>query len=361
MSVNIAIVGAGLVGKAVLSQIQHLQKTAAIKYNVVYIATSRKAVFNEDVSALDISAALSKLADSSVAPLATGELIAFLKKSSTPAIMVDNTSNQDIAESYPAYVEAGISVATPNKKAFSSDYKLWKDIFVQGEGKGLVYHEASVGAGLPIITPLKEMIETGDEVLKIEGVLSGTLSYIFNQFSSSEPSNVKFSEVVKVAKELGYTEPDPRDDLNGMDVARKVTILARISGLQVESPSSFPIESLIPEPLQSVSSAQEYMDRLPEFDDEMEKLKESAAKEGKFLRYVGSVDMATGKASVGIVKVAPSHPLAGLQGSLNMVAITTKRYPDPAPLVIQGSGAGDAVTAMGVVGDIIKIAQRIAA
>ncbi|GME96600.1 unnamed protein product [[Candida] boidinii] len=147
----------------------------------------------------------------------------FLSKSPLPTILVDNTSSNAVAESYPSFIKAGISIATPNKKAFSSDIKLWNDIFdvAEREDNGLVYHEASVGAGLPLITPLKELVATGDEVVTIEGIFSGTLSYIFNEYSTIEANDKKFSDVVKVAKELGYTEPDPRDDLNGLDVARK--------------------------------------------------------------------------------------------------------------------------------------------
>ncbi|GME88867.1 unnamed protein product [[Candida] boidinii] len=266
-----------------------------------------------------------------------------------------------VAESYPSFIKAGISIATPNKKAFSSDIKLWNDIFdvAEREDNGLVYHEASVGAGLPLITPLKELVATGDEVVTIEGIFSGTLSYIFNEYSTIEANDKKFSDVVKVAKELGYTEPDPRDDLNGLDVARKVTILARISGLKVESPTSFSVKSLIPKDLESVSSGAEYLEKLHLYDDEMKTLKEEAAAEGKVLRFIGKVDVASNKASVEIIKYDFSHPFASLKGSDNIISIKTKRYTNP--LIIQGAGAGAEVTAAGVLGDVFKIGQRIAA
>lgn len=360
MSVNLAVIGAGVVGKSFLSQLETLSAKSTIKYNLALLSTSKKAIYNDDFSPLDISKYADLLAATSKEAFDIAGLIAYLKKSPFPVILVDNTSNETLANAYPEFVNAGISIATPNKKAFSSDIKLWNDIFdVAGQaGKGLVYHEASVGAGLPLISPLKEMIETGDEVEKIEGIFSGTLSYIFNEFSTIQPSSTKFSDVVKVAKELGYTEPDPRDDLNGLDVARKVTILARISGLKVQSPTSFSVKSLIPKDLESVQSADEYMQRLPDFDGEMETLKNEAAADGKVLRFIGSVDVPNNKASVEIIKYDYSHPFASLKGSDNVISIKTKRYTNP--LIIQGAGAGAEVTAMGVLGDVIKIAQRLA-
>ncbi|TID29989.1 hypothetical protein CANINC_001501 [Pichia inconspicua] len=355
-SVNIAIIGAGVVGKAFIDQLAQLAKRSSINYNLIFLSTSKKALISKDYSPLNISSALDLLASTEKSSLSTGALIDFLKASPSPVILVDNTSNEGLANTYPDFLNSGISIATPNKKAFSGSYDLWKSIF--SAGPGLAYHEASVGAGLPLISPLKEMVETGDEIVSIQGIFSGTLSYIFNEFSTIKPNETKFSNIVSVAKELGYTEPDPRDDLNGLDVARKVTILARIAGLQVQSPTSFPIHSLIPKELESVQSADEYMARLPEFDSQMDDLKAEAAKEGKVLRFVGAVDVPSGKVSVEIGKFDHSHPFASLTGSDNVIAITSKRY--PSPLVIQGAGAGAEVTAMGVLGDVIKIAQRIA-
>ncbi|KAG7828797.1 hypothetical protein KL920_003293 [Ogataea angusta] len=355
-SVNVAVIGAGVVGSAFLQQLAGAK--SAISYNLIYLSTSKKAVYNKDYSPFELTKWSQLLHSTASSPLSVEDLVDYLKKSPLPAILVDNTSNETLAKSYPLFLKNGVSVATPNKKAFSSSLSLWNDIF-SAENTGLCYHEASVGAGLPLISPLKEMIATGDEVEKIEGILSGTLSYIFNEYSTISPNTSKFSDIVKVAKELGYTEPDPRDDLNGLDVARKVTILARIAGLQIESPTSFPVQSLIPKQLESVQSADEYMQKLPEFDHEMEKLKSEAASEGKVLRFIGKVDVANKKTSVEIAKYDASHPFASLKGSDNVISIQTKRYPNP--LIIQGAGAGAEVTAMGVLGDVIKIAERIAA
>ncbi|CAH6718690.1 homoserine dehydrogenase [[Candida] jaroonii] len=354
-SVNVAIIGSGVVGSAYINQLKNL--TSSIGFKVIYLArSSKEALFSKDYSPVDLSTYKSA---ASQPVLSLSDLNEFLKNSGKPTILVDNTSNETIANFYPNFIKSGISIATPNKKAFSSDISVWNEIFESSKTGGLVGHEATVGAGLPIIEPLNDLVLTGDKIDKIEGIFSGTLSYIFNEFSTTDGSNnTKFSDVVKVAKDLGYTEPDPRDDLNGLDVARKVTILARISGLNVESPTSFPVESLIPKALESVESADEFMEKLPNFDDEIQKIKDEAFAENKVLRFVGSVDLKTNKASVGIAKYGFDHPFASLKGSDNVVSIKSERYPNP--LVIQGAGAGAEVTAHGVLADTIKIAQRIA-
>lgn len=272
---------------------------------------------------------------------------------------MDNTSSEEVAEAYPLFLGRGVSIVTPNKKAFSGSYKLWQDIFEASDSSGAkVYHESSVGAGLPVISTLKDLVDTGDEVTKIEGVFSGTMSFLFNSFAPTTGSGGKWSTEVKKAKELGYTEPDPRDDLNGLDVARKLTILARLAGLPVESPTSFPVESLIPNALESVASGDEFLRKLPDFDSEMERTKTAAEKEGKVVRFVGSIDVATKQVKVGLEKFDLSHPIAALKGSDNIISFYTKRYGSN-PLIIQGAGAGGEVTAMGVTSDLIKVLSQI--
>ncbi|KAG2733760.1 hypothetical protein G9P44_003285 [Scheffersomyces stipitis] len=355
-SVHVAIIGSGVVGSAFISQLNGLK--TAIKYNVVYLAkTSSEALYSSDYQSVDLS---SYKTSATKPTLGLDELLKFLQGAKKATILVDNTSNASIADYYPTFIKAGISIATPNKKAFSSDLKTWNEIFANSAvpGAGLVAHEATVGAGLPIIGPLRDLITTGDKVDKIEGIFSGTLSYIFNEFSTTEKSDVKFSDVVKVAKKLGYTEPDPRDDLNGLDVARKVTILARISGFEVESPTSFPVESLIPKELEGIESAAEFLEKLPNYDADIQKIKDEAFAENKTLRFVGQVDFKANKVSVGIGKYPFDHPFSALKGSDNVISIKTERYPNP--LIVQGAGAGSEVTAHGVLADTIKIAERIA-
>jgi homoserine dehydrogenase len=263
-----------------------------------------------------------------------------------------------VADAYPQFLASGISIVTPNKKAFSGSFKLWEEIFSAAASSGAkIYHESSVGAGLPVISTLKELVETGDTVTKIEGVFSGTMSFLFNSFAPTEGSGGKWSVEVKKAKELGYTEPDPRDDLNGLDVARKLTILARLVGLDIESPTSFHVQSLIPKELETVASGDEFLQRLPEFDAQMEETKANAEREGKVVRFVGSIDVVKKEVKVGLEKFDRSHPIAALKGSDNIISFTTKRY--TSPLIIQGAGAGGDVTAAGVTGDLLKVLERL--
>ncbi|KAF1947833.1 hypothetical protein EJ02DRAFT_391135 [Clathrospora elynae] len=364
--VFIAVIGAGGVGKAFLSQLstltQRLSQSTSSPYNLslIWLSTSKKAVYHSDYKPL--SNWESDLQSTNTPALPLPQLCEYLQKAPGKVVLVDNTSNQDVADSYPTFLQKGISIVTPNKKAFSGSYDLWKHIFdaaSNGNGTGgYVFHESSVGAGLPVISTLKDLVETGDEVVKIEGVFSGTMSFLFNSFQPLGGGGGKFSAEVKSAKDKGYTEPDARDDLNGLDVARKLTILARLAGLKVESPTSFPVQSLIPKELESCSSGDEFLERLPEFDDQMAKLKTDAEKEGKVIRFVGSVDVPNNKVKVGLEKFDTSHPIAALKGSDNIIAFYTKRYGDN-PLIIQGAGAGGDVTAMGVTADLIKVLRLL--
>ncbi|KAG5941721.1 hypothetical protein E4U60_007729 [Claviceps pazoutovae] len=355
----IAVIGAGGVGKCFLSQLRDLAvRRPSPKLSLCYIATSRKALYNDDYSSINLENAIDTLANSSKTPQSLPDLVDYLTKAPGKAIIVDNTSSQDVADAYPTVLKAGVSVVTPNKKAFSGSYKLWQDIFQASAASGAkVYHESSVGAGLPVISTLKDLVETGDEVTKIEGVFSGTMSFLFNSFAPTSGGGGKWSDEVKKAKELGYTEPDPRDDLNGLDVARKLTILARLAGLPVESPTSFPVESLIPKELESCSSGDEFLEKLPAFDQHMDEKKASAG--DKVLRFVGSIDVATKSVKVGLQTFELSHPIAALKGSDNIISFYTKRYGSNA-LIVQGAGAGGDVTAMGVTADLIKVIGQIA-
>jgi homoserine dehydrogenase len=358
------VTGAGGVGKCFLSQLEGLSKrlstnSSSPKLSLVLVSRSKKVLYSPKYTPLPYSNLFTSLAESTQDPLSLLEIIDFLAAAPSKAILVDNTSSQDVANAYPTVLLKGISIVTPNKKAFSSSYTLWQDIFSAASTSGAkVYHESSVGAGLPIISTLKELVDTGDEVTRIEGVFSGTMSFLFNSFAPTEGSGGKWSAEVKKAKELGYTEPDPRDDLNGLDVARKLTILARLAGLQVESPASFPVQSLIPKKLESVSSGDEFLQRLPDFDAQMEETKVAAEKEGKVVRFVGSIDVAKKEVKVGLEKFDRSHPIAALKGSDNIISFYTRRY-GANPLIIQGAGAGGEVTAMGVTGDLIKVLERL--
>jgi homoserine dehydrogenase len=326
---------------------------------LILLSRSKKIIYSTKYTPLPYENLSTSLANSTQEPLALHKIIEYLAAAPSRVILVDNTSSQEVADVYPEFLSKGISIVTPNKKAFSGSYKLWQDIFsAAGKSGAKVYHESSVGAGLPVISTLKELVDTGDEVTRIEGVFSGTMSFLFNSFAPTEGSGGMWSAEVKKAKELGYTEPDPRDDLNGLDVARKLTILARLAGLKVESPTSFPVQSLIPKELENVASGDEFLSKLPEFDAQMEETKNAAEKEGKVVRFVGSIDVAKKEVKVGLEKFDRLHPIAALKGSDNIISFYTKRY-GLNPLIVQGAGAGGDVTAMGVTGDLIKVLERL--
>lgn len=365
----IGVIGVGGVGKAFLGQLEQLRlrlskANPAIDLRLILLRRSNKQLFSESWQGVSIKDAVSELDKVNTPLLSLQETFDYLATAPGKVVLVDNTSDQTLANSYPVILRKGISIVTPNKKAFSGNFELWSDIFkaaANGTGSpsdGYVFHESSVGAGLPVISTLKELVETGDEVTKIEGVFSGTMSFLFNSFMPVGGGGGKFSAEVKKAKELGFTEPDPRDDLNGLDVARKLTILARLAGLKVQSPTSFPVESLIPKELESCNSGDEFLQKLPEFDNQMEELKASAAKEGKVVRFVGSIDVPSQAVKVGLEKFDASHPIAALKGSDNIINFYTQRYGSN-PLIVQGAGAGGEVTAMGVTGDLLKVIRQL--
>ncbi|EEB08025.2 homoserine dehydrogenase [Schizosaccharomyces japonicus yFS275] len=364
-SVNVAVIGTGNIGGELLNQIQGFNISAKAantpQFNVVAISSIEGHFISKDYSPIDLGnwKAVSQTGNG---PASFEVLADFLGKSTLPAIVVDNTASEAVAYSYPLFLSKGINIATPNKKAFSAPLAKYKEIIDASRKSGaLLMHESSVGAGLPIISTLKELILTGDEILKVEGIFSGTMSYIFNNWSpNGKKGTAAFSEVVKVAKDNGFTEPDPRDDLNGMDVARKVTILSRIAGLDIESPEAFPVHSLIPEPLVTAASADDFMAGLPAFDASIAAVREAAEKEGKVVRFVGESDLVSKKTSVSLKSYETTHPFANLQHADNIISFTTKRY-STTPLVVIGAGAGAAVTAAGVLGDMIKILSQVRA
>ncbi|KAI8370968.1 beta-lactamase-like protein [Blakeslea trispora] len=368
--VNIGIVGVGLVGSELVSQIAKSSRSHLFK--VVGLTTSQKMVLSDtSYSTLSITQQTDNLRSTVNATGVQTDLQKFadyLASAKEHSVIIDCTASEQVAHLYPSWLRSGLSVVTPNKKGFSSSLDLYKEIQAlavnttkepkPGQKSPLVYHEATVGAGLPVLSTLSDLLKTGDEIEKIEGIFSGTLSYLFNNFSSlSQTGEVKsFSEIVRVAKDLGYTEPDPRDDLNGMDVGRKVTICGRLAGLELDL-STLPVENIVPEALQAVQSTEEFMARLPEFDQHFADLNAAALKENQVLRYVGLVDLKGGQSGVKLIKYPASHPFASLQGSDNIIKFTTKYF--PSGIIIQGSGAGAAVTAYGIFTDLLRIQERV--
>ncbi|KAJ1645412.1 Homoserine dehydrogenase [Coemansia asiatica] len=358
---KVAIIGPGLVGGALLEQLVAHAKSqffATLPISVVGLINSKKmAVTPTPFPEADLTNWKAAILGATAAPANLASFVEQLAQLPGPVALVDCTASDSVASQYPSWLTKGLSIVTPNKKAFSNDYALYhkiKEISSSPSGP-FVYHESTVGAGLPVLSTLNDLVRTGDRIVKIEGIFSGTLSYLFNNFSIPGAAST-FSECVAVAKASGYTEPDPRDDLNGMDVARKVTILGRCAGLDIGT-DTLPVENIVPEALRTVTTADEFMQRLPEFDEHFKELNEQALAAGSVLRYVGLVDVRGGQSAVKLMRYSLDHPFASLKGSDNIIAFTTERFPNP--LIIQGAGAGDDVTAFGIFSDLIRIAERV--
>lgn len=272
------------------------------------------------------------------------KLISYEKGS---VVFVDTTGNLEIAKLYPRLLENHIHVVTPSKLANTQNQDHFDLLHHTAAENGVEFlYETNVGAGLPIINSIKNLIQTGDEILELSGVLSGTMTYLFSELDKGST----FSETVIKARRLGYAEPDPRDDLSGEDVARKFMILARICGHKIER-DQLEVESLIPRELQDVDSTA-FLERVKEFDGEWKHKSEEAALENRTLRYVGR--FYKGKVHIGIQAVPISSALGQLKGTTNLISIRSRRYNDQ-PLVIQGPGAGKEVTAAGILADLLNI------
>ena len=268
------------------------------------------------------------------------------------AVIIDCTADQDVADRYAGWLERGIHVITPNKKAFSGDQTDYESLAAGARrGNSHYLYETTVCAALPVIRTIRDLVDTGDRIRSIEGILSGTLAYLFNVYDGDVP----FSEIVRQARDSGYTEPDPRDDLSGMDVARKLTIIARELGHKLEL-GDFPVQSLVPEALQDCS-IDEFLDRLSDYDEDMKSMYEQARDCGKKLRYVGRLD-AEGNAAVGLESVGGDQPFSNIALTDNIVQFETDRYCEN-PLVVQGPGAGPEVTAAGVFSDLLRLAKYV--
>ncbi len=347
---HLFMVGVGLIGGTLLKQIQdqadYLRETRALEIKVVGLANSKKMVFNPD--GIDTTEWKTAIKDSELKvdlPVFIGRM-KDLNLSNT--IFVDNTADERVAAYYESILDESISISTPNKIATSSSYIQYQRLRAIASKRGVQFHyETNVGAGLPVISTLNDLIISGDRIRRIEGVLSGSLSYIFNNFDGSRP----FSEIVTEAKEKGFTEPDPRIDLSGKDVARKILILARESGLATEA-ADVRVEGFLPPPVADAVDVPAFFDQLVQHDNHFEALRKVAADQGKVLRMIAKLE--DDRASVGIQEVGPDSPFFGLSGSDNMIVFTTDRYRER-PLVVRGPGAGAEVTAAGVFAEIITI------
>ncbi|MBT6517021.1 MAG: bifunctional aspartate kinase/homoserine dehydrogenase I [Candidatus Marinimicrobia bacterium] len=335
--INVFIAGVGLVGSDLIRLIQDNNSI-----NICGIMNSRKMILNP--SGLDPQHYLEELENGD-----TADLESFISSvsQSLNSVFVDVTSSPAIAEKTANILKKGISVVSASKLANAMNQDYYDSIRENSEAAGALFkYETNVGAGLPIIETLQTLLITGDAVEKIEGIMSGTLSYLFSQFDGSIP----FSELVKSAQENGYTEPDPRDDLNGVDVGRKILILARETGAQLEL-EDVSIQSLIPENMDPTISIDEFLEQLSKYDDKFLNMYTSASREDKMLRYIATWDGQN--ATVELKAVGIKNPFYHQNGRENFIVFTTKRYKDT-PMIIKGHGAGAEVTAAGVLGDILK-------
>ncbi len=355
-TMSIGVIGPGTVGRVLLDQLasqrERLMRDFNIDLRVRGVLRSQQMRVAEP--AVDLAHWREELAGQSV-PTDLDAFVRHVHVDHLPhAVVIDCSANENVALRYREWLAAGLHVITPNKKANSGTLQYYDGLRAAGRASGAHYlYETTVGAGLPVVQTLRDLRETGDEIRAIEGIFSGTLAYLFNVYDGSVP----FSAIVREAKQLGYTEPDPRDDLSGLDVARKLIILGREMGLRLEM-RDVKVESLVPGDLTS-GSGEQFLEQLPRYDADMQARFAAAAARGHVLRYVGRLT-AEGTATVGLMEVDRKHAFANIALTDNIVRYSTARYCNN-PLIVQGPGAGPDVTAGGVFADLLRLCTFLGA
>lgn len=355
-TLSVGILGIGGIGGTLLEQLcsqsERLHEEFGVDIRVRALANSTRMLLDEE--GISLRSWRERFKKSSV-PLDVDMLVEHITVPYYPhSVIFDCTSSAELPLKYIEWLEKGSHIITPNKKAGAGPYEAYEKLMAtcRSTGRRFLY-ETTVGAGLPVINTLQDLIRTGDRVHRVEGIVSGTLAWLFSHYDGTQP----FSSLVRQARELGYTEPDPRDDLSGMDVARKTVILAREMGYRVET-DELSVTSLVPGQLRS-ADVPEFMSRLEELDAPMEKLYREAEARGERLRYVGCVDE-QGTCSVALKSYPLDHPFAQTMGTNNVISYTTDRYHE-LPLVITGPGAGKEVTAAGVFADLLRLCAYLGA
>lgn len=353
-TVSIGIIGPGSVGSVLIGQIAAGATRLRDKFNldlrVRAIGGSRAMCLGQ--SRLDLDDWRAALEGG--APVDLEQLVAHVQADYLPhAVVIDCTASADVAKLYAGWLERGIHVITPNKRAHSGAIEYYEQLKrLSHHANAHFLYEATVGAGLPVINTLKDLVETGDDIERISGILSGTLAYLFNVCDGTRA----FSEIVRDARARGYTEPDPRDDLSGTDVARKAVILAREAGLALEL-DDLEVESLVPGALEG-ASVDEFLDGLADFDAPMAARIEAARAEQRVLRYVADIDMRSASAKVRLESFPLEHPFANISLTDNIVQFVTRRYSEN-PLIVRGPGAGPDVTAAGIFADLLRLSSML--
>jgi aspartokinase/homoserine dehydrogenase 1 len=345
----LVVIGVGNVGGAVMQQLQQQRDhllAQGFDLTVVGLGNSRRFVVNPD--GIDLRRWREALEGSSHEMKLHALAAAIGQLQLANGALVDCTASAAVVDAYPSFIDANLHIVTPNKIANALPWPRYCALRQQlAQRHRHFLFEANVGAGLPIVSTLRDLIDSGDEIVRVEGVLSGTLSYLFNQFDGRSP----FSELVREAHRMGFTEPDPREDLSGQDVGRKLLILARMMGRRMDL-ADVEVDSLVPSPLRRGKFSARWLTALARYDRVMAHRLSRAQARGAVLRYVGS--LAGKRARAALRELPADHPVALAKGNDNVISFVTRRY-SRTPLVVQGPGAGADVTAMGVFSDILKL------